>query len=288
MSFLQAVVSLDDMWDCIPLPLEELALERYPLCEEKGTIQSPGFHLMDINCGIPEIEDALRKVTALDIRELNRLAGILANLSQESLTHFAADCRELKRPNLKGLTRMAEIAARPLVTMTLTEMCSGLDEAIVQDRKIMTACAEGLIQYATEQAKADPLAVSPRIPQLRSFLEQMMPYWGLDEGDAGIEDRLLDAFDRQTVEARSGEVVPQTTNQHKAGAAHGLYYYGNDMVSSQGEDGIKELSKCIELLMEITCAWDFESPITEDWVSELSSELERLNMSCDGIEMLPG
>lgn len=287
MSFLHAIVSIDDVWDSIPLPQEELTLEYYLLCGGEETIQSPGFRLMDVNCDVPELEDVLRKTLTQNIYGFNRLAGILVQLPPEELTRFASGCQELKHPTLKGLIRMAEIAATPTVTMSLAEMCDGLDEAMGQDRKIMTACAEGLVQYATELAKAVPLAVPPRIPQLRSFLAQMMPYWGLDEGAPGIKDRLLDAFDRQTGAARAGDAVPQTTNQHKAGAAQGLYHYGSDLVGSQGTDAVKELSDCIELLKEITGAWDFASPITEGWVSELTDELARLNMSCDGCLQLP-
>ena len=61
MSILQAIVSIDDVWDSIPLPMGELELEHYPLCGGAETIGSPGFHLMDVNCEKAEIETALRK-----------------------------------------------------------------------------------------------------------------------------------------------------------------------------------------------------------------------------------
>lgn len=286
MSILQAIVSIDDVWDSVPLPQEDL--KNYPLCGGKETIQSPGFHLMDVNCEKEEIEAALRKVSSWEIMGLNRLADILERLPPEELSRFAAECGALKRPNLEGLTSMAEIRSRPTVTMTLDEMCVGLDERIAQDRKIMTACAEGIIQYATDLAKADPLALSARIPQLRTFLERMMPYWGLEEGEPGVEDRILDAFDQQTTAARSGNAVPETTNQHKTDAAHGLYCYGGDLVCSMGEDALEDISNCIELLKEITWAWDFESHITEGWVAALNSDLERLKMSAPGAQQMPG
>ena len=288
MSILQAIVSIDDVWDSIPLPMGELELEHYPLCGGAETIGSPGFHLMDVNCEKAEIETALRKAPALEIVGLNRLAGILERLPPEELARYAAECGALKRPTLEGLTGMAELAARPTVTMTLAEMSDGLDARIAQDRKIMTACGSGLIQYAAELAKADPLALSPRIPQLRAFLERMMPSWGLDEGEPGIEDRLLAIFDRQTAAARSGNAIPETTNQHKADAAHGLYYYGGDLAASQGADGVKDISDCIDLLKEITRFWDFASPIIEDWVAELTCDLDRLEMSCGSCPQLPG
>jgi len=155
---------------------------------------------------------------------------------------------------------------------TLNELIEKMEPQNIRDKSLIRKCIDGLTVYASQQAQAD--AMSSKIPEMRTLIENLAAYWGLDDGSIENSKRdFLEPFEKSIKAAMQGAEL-DNGYQHSAAVIYGLYRYGEDMVCSQGDIAKDYILSASELMKEISSAWDFESHVLDDLTARLEAEVQ--------------
>jgi len=149
-----------------------------------------------------------------------------------------------------------------------------------KDKILIRGCVAGLTLYAAQHAAKDPY--SPKLAELRSLVEQLACYWGLEGGDAvKLQNEFLQPFDNVIGLVPSGASLEDEIGKYRATTVRGLYRYGMEMVFCQGADCRDDILATRDLINEIACAWDFESTTLDNMTRELEIEARKLKPASD-------
>ena len=161
-------------------------------------------------------------------------------------------------------------------TYSLNELMEKMAPQSRLDMALIGRCADGLGLYAAKIAEENKTA--PKIEELRSFVDKMVGYWGLDSNgfDGALPRDFLRDFDDKVSEVRTGGAVTGDIYQAGNNVICGLHRYGEDMVVSQGRDAMGDILDISDLMKEVTEAWDFEPDVTKDLTARLESEVRRM------------
>jgi hypothetical protein len=130
------------------------------------------------------------------------------------------------------------------------------DIQIQRDRLLMRSCVEGLGLYA---AALDPQ--SPKLAELRDLTEDLISYWGLDDGVGVIPmDNFLWSFD-QRIHTAGTDI---DTLLYRADTLNGLSLYTDEMSRTHGDEMKDYISAVNDLIQEIAAAWNDETPVHSD------------------------
>jgi len=143
------------------------------------------------------------------------------------------------------------------------------------ERLLIGLCVDGLGQYAAQQAQIR--SDSPVIKDTKELVERLVSYFALNEGeDARLLNRFLWDFDEQVSSAKASNESIFADTDTARNVIYGLYLYGNDMVTSQGEIAMSEILEISGWMKEIAKAWDFEPDVLDKLTANLESKV--LNM----------
>jgi len=160
---------------------------------------------------------------------------------------------------------------------TLPELMEKMAPQYEKDKILIRECMVGLTLYAAQHAANDPS--SPKIAEMRSLVEQLAVYWGLDEGgDEKLQNDFLRPFDNVIGFVPAGASLEDEIGKHRAATVRGLHCYGMEMVFCQGIDCRDDILAMRDLMNEIARAWDFESQPLDDMARKLEAEVKRLDM----------
>ena len=159
---------------------------------------------------------------------------------------------------------------------TLDEIIKMMKPQDRRNKALIRDCIGGLGLYAAQKAYSNP--GSPKIAEMRELAEQLVYYWGLDDGDNAkpVED-YLKAFDKEIDSAKAGaKVTDEKIKQMRTSVICGLFRYGEDLVVGHGIDMIDEIQSTSDLMKEIGAEWDFDSFVLDGMTAKLNSEIKTM------------
>ena len=117
-----------------------------------------------------------------------------------------------------------------------------------EEKKLIRDCIDSLTVYAAEVAKED--SESYLIDKVRSVVEDLVAYWGLDYGgDSYSAADYLRDFDSVIELTIAGE---EDRTYNEDAVINGIYLYGMDMIASQGDDAKGDILSVCELVWDIS------------------------------------
>jgi len=186
---------------------------------------------------------------------------------------------------------MKEIAASWDFESDVLDNMTGQLEAEVQkmagrDKALINECIVGLGHYAAQQVRDNYFSSKPE--EIRGLIENLVSYWGLEDGigeNTPTLDDILDKFDEQIHAAKHNKEVGFVSSEYEVGAIFGLYRYGEDLAANLGSDAMSEILDMGDWMKEIARYWDFKP---YDAVAGLSDRLRaEVRTMLDGVT-LPG
>ncbi len=136
-----------------------------------------------------------------------------------------------------------------MATYTLEELIKMSEPQARLDKALIARCVDGLGYYAARIAADDRF--SPKIGETRELVETLVDYWMLYDGEnsRSLSSFLFD-FDSRVDEAKSGGVVMDDTSLFDYSIIAGLYRYGMEMVTAQGETAMGDILDICERMKE--------------------------------------
>jgi hypothetical protein len=153
-------------------------------------------------------------------------------------------------------------------TYTLPELMDQMVPQALRDQALMCEYIECLGFYAAYQAMDNSFSSVPE--KTRGLIENLLPYWGLDDGDGAkpLED-FLDAFDELVYDAKHGFDIGGDHHRICAGIINGSYRYGLEMTVAQGDTAMANILEMSDLIKEAAEYFGFET----DKASQLAGRL---------------
>jgi hypothetical protein len=173
-----------------------------------------------------------------------------------------------------------EKVSEPQVTIIPTEAMNArivevLEPQAYAEKLLVRLCVEGLGVYAAQEAQFGNN--STKIKDIRDLVEQLVCYFGLDDGDdAKSLNSFLWDFDGQIDTAKSNTESIFADEFTARNVIYGLYHYGNDMVTSQGEIAMSDILGISEQMKKIAKAWDFDSEVLGKLTAKLEAEVQNM------------
>lgn len=154
--------------------------------------------------------------------------------------------------------------------MTLDELIKAMEPQAQKDKLLITKCIDGLTEYAAELRQRAGDQGKAQTPALRSLIDGLECYWGLDDGD--VDHAAV--FDQRMREADQANWPWAPTAEQMGATVQGLYRYAMEMISGQGsEDARGPVADCEKLMREIAGFWDFGSPVLDDLCTQMNASL---------------
>jgi hypothetical protein len=166
-------------------------------------------------------------------------------------------------------------------TYTLPELLEAMEPQSKSDKALIADCIAGLGLYAAGHAGLNP--DSSKIAEMRSLVETLVCYWGLDDVNDDpmlsqdiLNRAFLQPFDDRIEDAVHGAETAAITTEHAAITVYGLYRYGMEMTVAQGVEAKDDILSMGALMKEIAAAWDYESDTLDGLVASLEAEAQLL------------
>lgn len=158
---------------------------------------------------------------------------------------------------------------------TLEELVTSAETEYRQELALIRECVGGLTQYATRIAQSD--RASPMIADLRSLVENLAIYWGLDSGDPAILDRnYLQPFDQWTKDADTDMEIYITPKQCDA-IVQGLYRYCGGLLVDLDNEAKGELLHIKGIMTRLASEWGFESKALDCLITRIKADTQHMN-----------
>ena len=158
---------------------------------------------------------------------------------------------------------------------TLENLVSKAETECRQELALIRECVGGLTQYATRIAQSD--RASPMIAEIRSLVENLAIYWGLDAGDPAILDRnYLQPFDQWTQDADIDMDIYVTPKQCDA-IVQGLYRYCGGLIIDLDNGAKGELLHIKDIMSGLASEWGFESKALESLITRIDADTQHMN-----------
>ena len=161
---------------------------------------------------------------------------------------------------------------------TLNELIEEMKPQAEKDKNLMRECVKGLALYAGQRAQVDPM--SPEIAEMRSLVQEIVGYWGLDDEDQErLQNDFMQPFDDTVAGALAGESLGSAITRQRAVTIHGLYRYGMEMVCAQGINCKDDILAMSALMRKLASVWDFESDSLYNLANELVSKVREMEIA---------
>ena len=132
------------------------------------------------------------------------------------------------------------------------------------DDYLMRRCIGGLTLYAAQLAQYNP--ESAKIAEIRSLIENLAGYWGLDGFSLDtLQKDFLMPVDFLTEMVKAGADLAHDPNEYAVDVVLGLYKHCEDLVTSQGIEAKGEIVAIGKLASVIAMERDLDIPDEHDF-----------------------